>query len=104
MRWEDFFGFERMVTPFIIRIVYIIGNVIIVLMGLFSMCSGLFQAMANQEFLAAFVYLIGGPIGILLGLLLLRVYTELLILAFRIYETLNSIEDLLRNQGQMGIR
>ncbi len=99
MSWRDFFGFERMITPFLIRLLFILGVVFTILGGLAGLCGTLFRAVSKGAWGVAFITLIAYPIGILFMLLILRVYAELLMLAFRIYESLNNIERMLRDKG-----
>ncbi len=42
--------------------------------------------------------LVGYPIGIVVSVLLIRIYAELLMLAFRIYESLHNIERMMRER------
>jgi len=86
---SDFLAFRRMVTPIIIQIVFWIGVAVCVISGLIAMVSG-----AASQF--------GGGAQILIGLLLLvvgpivvRIYCELLILLFRMNETLTDIKSSL---------
>ena len=102
MSWEDFFGFERMITPVLIRIVFILTVVAIVLGGIVGMCGGIYRGIVHQRYGMVLRSLFLYPIGIVLSLLLARVYAELLIVVFRIYETLNEIEQSLRSRQAGG--
>jgi hypothetical protein len=80
--WADYFSFKSMIALRIIQILYIIGAVGTTLAGLYWLFAG------------------DGAIGHLMGLLILvlgnvfwRVWCELLIIFFRMNQTLNSIED-----------
>lgn len=96
MSWDDFFGFKRMITPVLIRIVFILAVVGIVLGGIIGMCGSIYRGIVTQRYGMALASLLLYPIGTVLGLFLARVYAELLIVVFRIYETLNEIEEALR--------
>ena len=76
MNWGDFFSFRTMITPIIIQVIFWVGVVGCVIMGL------------------------GGVVGgrplwglglIVLGPLAVRVECELLILLFRIHDALQEI-------------
>ena len=77
---SDFFSFDRMITPTIIKIVFWIGLVVTVLGGLIFLLAG----NGGVRFLGL-LYLVLGPLGV-------RVYCELLIVIFKMNETLSSIE------------
>jgi hypothetical protein len=92
-RWAKlfyFFGFERLIAPILIKLMYWVGMVAILIAGV----AGFF----NGD---------GGPgrilltlIALLFSLLIWRLLNELLILAFNIYERLVEIRDLLSRQSQ----
>ena len=79
---DDFLTFRRMITPIIIQAIYWILTVVVVGLGFYSLVTG---DSAYER--------ISGLILIVLGALLVRVYAELLILAFRISETLTEIKN-----------
>src|SRR5215211_4750089 len=76
----DFFSFRRMITPIIIKIIFWCGVVISVAVGLGFIADG------NVGLGLAFVVL--GPLSV-------RIYCELLILFFRMNETLTDIRNSL---------
>ncbi|MFD1414891.1 DUF4282 domain-containing protein [Oceanobacillus jeddahense] len=82
---NKFFSFEEMITPVIIKVLFWIGLVAAVIFGLITIFTGIIE----QEFLLMF----SGLITIVIGSLLVRVYCELLIIMFKIYETLKQIRD-----------
>lgn len=92
--WGDFFAFRRMIVPSIIQILFILGLIICVVYGLFmvilAVASGRVEAIGF-----AFLY---AAISVPLGMLMTRIYCELLILGFRINDTLTDIHDELRRQ------
>lgn len=78
----DVLNFNKMITPLIIKILFWIGIGISVLVGLITLISGLTAT-------------IGGGFQVILGLIILiigpltaRVYCELLIVIFKIHESL----------------
>ncbi|MDX9865659.1 MAG: DUF4282 domain-containing protein [Anaerolineaceae bacterium] len=91
-------SFERMVTPVIIRVLFWIGVVISILSGLGVVIGGIITAI-DEGFVYFLVALVGGPVVMFLGILSVRIYAELLILAFRINETLTDIKVLLEKQA-----
>jgi hypothetical protein len=77
---QDFLEFRKMITPVIIQIVFWIGVAMCVITGLLSITGGGMHA-------------IGGLMTIIVGPIVVRIYCELIILLFRIYDTLNDIKD-----------
>jgi Domain of unknown function (DUF4282) len=75
---QRFLGFDEMVTPSIITIVYWIGIVVIVLGVLSSLFAGFWSFILS---------LIGG----LIGLIFWRVWCEVMIILFRIHGDLAQI-------------
>lgn len=84
---QDLLGFDKMVTPVIIRILYFLG-----LLGVLgTSIASLFQG----RFLMA--------IGVLVfGAIMVRVYSELLILLFRIHDNLVSINQQMKDRNSSG--
>lgn len=81
---ENFFSklltFDDMITPSIIKILYYIGCVLVILGGIFT----LFQGGA-----ATFI----GLVWIVLGPIAVRIYCELLIVMFKIYQCLKEMNE-----------
>ncbi|MGC9424123.1 DUF4282 domain-containing protein [Vibrio sp.] len=94
---KRFFSFERMITPIIIKILFWIGIVgsfvagVIALITISAMSDGRFPAVL----LTLLFGLLGGILTFAIGALITRIYCELMILAFRINETLTDIKVLL---------
>jgi len=95
MDWKSFLSFERMVTPVIIKILFWIGLIASIIGGVIVFFGGIITGISQSEFGTILGGLIGGPLIILLGGLIARIYCELLILAFRINETLTDIKKIL---------
>jgi len=84
----DFLAFRKMVTPAIIQVIFWIGVVVCVVAGLGAIVGGsaLPTGMGGGGgVLSGFLILVFGPI-------LVRVYCELLIVLFRIYDSLSAIQ------------
>jgi len=83
----DFLKFRKMITPVIIQILFWIGVAGMVIAGLVTMATsfGRFGGGAGQ-FFGGFFIIILGPVGV-------RIYCELLILLFRMNETLTEIKN-----------
>ncbi len=79
---KDFFTFKRMLTPFVIQIAMLIGIVTMVLVGLYGI---FFQ----DAILKGIIIMILGPIA-------MRLFAELLVVFFRVNETLTDIHHTLR--------
>ncbi len=81
---EEFFSFRKFITPKIITIIFWLGVIGSVLAGLGVIIAGI-QGQGIMV-LVGLLYIILGPIVV-------KVYCELVIIAFRIYETLVEIRD-----------
>ena len=87
----DFLKFKRMITPLIIQVLFGIGVVLCVIMGLIQVVAGL-----NADF--------GGGLAVAMGLLFMalgplavRIYCEILIVVFSINDTLTDISNKMRD-------
>jgi hypothetical protein len=80
---EVFMNFDRLITPTIIKIVYWLGIAAVVIAGIVAIATG--------EAFAGLLTIILGPIAV-------RVYCELLILLFRIHDSLVEVRDLLKSR------
>jgi hypothetical protein len=89
---SDFLTFRVMVTPLIIQIIFWVGVAGSVIAGLVSMVGGL-GALANSNggVFACLGGIIGGLIVAVVGTVVTRIYCELLILLFRIYDALKEL-------------
>ena len=99
MNLKSFFSFERMVTPVIIKVLFWIGLIASIISGLVIFFGGIFSGFSNSEFMTILGGLVGGPLAAILGILVVRIYCELLILFFRINETLTDIKKLLSEKN-----
>jgi hypothetical protein len=87
----DFLAFRRMITPVIIQIIFWIGAVLASLAGIFVMIGGIRIDDLGTTFLGFFSMLLG-PIAV-------RIYCELLIVIFRMNETLTDIRNELKRKS-----
>ena len=78
----DFVAFRRMITPTLIKIVYWILTAVVVIAGFIGIIAG---DSAGARF--------GGLLTLVLGPLGVRIYAEILILIFRMNETLTDIKN-----------
>jgi len=105
MNLKKFLSFEQMITPVIIKVVFYIGLVGSAIGGIvffFSMLIGGFQDGGFGSILGRFLIgLVGGGLMVFLGALVTRIYSELLILVFRINETLTDIKDVLKGREDL---
>ncbi len=83
---SDFMQFKKMLTPVIIQILFWLGSILSVLVGLGLLIFGL-----EEEKLL-------GLILILLGPIVVRIYGELLIVVFTINDTLTEIHRSLKEK------
>ena len=84
---DDFIKFRKMITPAIIQVLFWVGAVVSVLTGLVAMGTSFGRYGGGA---AAFL---GGLLIIILGPVVVRIYCELLILFFRMNETLTEIKN-----------
>ncbi len=88
----DFLTFRRMITPIIIQIVFWIGIIGILVLGIVAIVDGVRDESDVGEVIIGVLFLIIGP-------LIWRVFCEILILTFRIIETLADLRNILRKKG-----
>lgn len=85
---RDFTNFDKMITPTIIRIIFWICVTCSVILGLVLMFGGLFGSSGT---------VLGGLVLIILGPIFSRIQCELLIIIFKINDTLSAINRKLNN-------
>lgn len=95
----DFLTFNKMITPTIIQILFWILAGLVIILGLIGIVNG-----ATSNF-AGGSQVLGGLLLLLLGPVVIRVYCEILIVVFRMNETLIEIRDSLskHQQGAAGV-
>jgi hypothetical protein len=94
MKPEDFLTFKKMITPTIIQILFWILAGLAIILGLAGIVSG-----ATSNF-GGGTQVLGGLVMLVLGPLAVRVYCEILIVIFRMNQTLVEIRDSLPKQQQ----
>lgn len=77
----DFLAFRKMITPLVIQVLFWLGVVGAVLMGLFTLVTA-----DGLQKIVGLGILVGGPFVV-------RIYCELLIVLFKIHESLTDIAD-----------
>jgi hypothetical protein len=82
---SDFLSFRKMVTPIIIQIIFWLGVLIAIIFGIVSIVYGVIRSDVPT--------LLYGLLVLILGPLVVRIYCEILILFFRINETLTEISN-----------
>ena len=78
---DDFIKFRKMITPAIIQVLFWVGAVVSVLVGLITM------ATSFGRYGGGAATFLGGLFMIILGPVVVRIYCELLILFFLMNET-----------------
>ena len=103
MKLKSFLSFERMITPIIIKILFYLGLISSLVGGVVFFFTTAFVGLGWKNFgqiLWGFVLgILGGLLIVLLGALATRIYCELMILIFRINETLTDIKTLLQEKS-----
>jgi uncharacterized membrane protein len=93
---RDFWAFRTMVTPVIIQILFWIGTSLCIIIGAIMVIYGATHFQADQG-----RYLLKGVLLFLLGPLGVRVYCEILIIFFRINETLTEIKHVIERRPEV---
>jgi hypothetical protein len=88
---KDFLAFRTMLTPIIIQTVFWVGVVICVILGIIFILMGVGQYGGGPNVLKGMLLLFLGPIAV-------RIYCEILIIFFRINETLTEIKHTLEER------
>jgi len=83
---EDYLSFRKMITPLVIKILFWIGVAVCVIAGLITVATS-----SGRYGSGAFGFL-SGLLFIVLGPVVVRIYCELLILFFRMNDTLTEIK------------
>lgn len=90
----DFISFDKMITPTIIKILFWIGVVISVIIGLGAIISGCTAAYGGGA------QVLGGIVVLIVGPITARVYCEILIVLFKMHQSLIDIRKSLQGREQ----
>jgi hypothetical protein len=88
---KDFLAFRTMLTPLIIQGVFWLGVAICVLVGMLLIMLGVSGRFGTLEVLKGVLLLLLGPVAV-------RIYCEVLIIFFRINETLTEIKHVIEER------
>ena len=94
-RFSDLFQWERFITPSIIKLFFWLSIGIVILFGLSGIASA-FQMMVLSPG-AGILMLLAAIVGTGVGVIFARIFSEFILIVFRINEHLGAIRD----QGQM---
>lgn len=89
---EKFLHFDKMITPTIIKILFWIGVGLSALSGIIMFFTGLAQIFSGS-FFVGMGSIIFGVIAFIVGSLVARIYCELLIVVFKMHESLEAINE-----------
>ncbi len=95
----EFLTFKRMVTPILIQIVFWLAVIGVVLAGIVTAIGGLTQ-LGGRAPMGGVIAIGTGILMIIFGPLVVRIYAEILIVIFRINETLTDLSETLARQNQ----
>ena len=88
---NDFLSFRKMLTPIIIQIIFWIGIVVCVIGGIVYIVMGVASRGGGEMVLYGILSLIIGPLAV-------RIYCEILIVVFRINDTLTEIKSQMNRE------
>lgn len=98
----DFLLFRTMIAPLIIQIVFWVGVLSCVLAGFVFLVIAIGEIINGRQVMDGVVRAFAALAVILVGPLVVRIYCELLILFFRIYDTLREILAAAERQRRQG--
>lgn len=90
---EEYLSFRKFIVPAIITVIFWIGVVVSVIAGIVMVLAG-----ASRDYGGGGAMVLMGLAYIILGPLVVRIYCELIILGFRIYDTLVEIRNGMAQQ------
>ncbi len=91
--FNNFLKFDKMITPVIIRIIFWIGLAVSVIIALGMIISGLSSSWGGG------FQVLTGLITLVLGPLMVRIYCELLIVIFKINDSLFEIKEHIKKDA-----
>ena len=89
---EEFLTFRRMVTPVVIQALFWIGVVLTTVIGIVEVVAGITGTDGG-------LLVLSGMFVLLIGPLIVRISCELLMVVFRISDTLTDIKDNMSSEG-----
>jgi len=92
---QRFLGFDRLLGPTLVRLVYYFGAAVIVVMAVGVLLTAVFS-LAGGNFGTAAMQLLAVPAVAAVALLYWRFVCELFMLAFLAYDRLGEVRDLMR--------
>lgn len=92
---QRFLGFDRLLGPVLVKLVYYFGAAIIVIVAVGALLTALFS-LAGGNFGLGFMQLLAVPAVAAVALVYWRFLCELFMLAFLAYERMGEIRDSLR--------
>jgi hypothetical protein len=93
--FQRFLSFDRLIGPMLVKLVYYVGLAAIVL-GAVSVLFAALMSIFTGNFPQGIVQLLIAPLVAAVGLIYWRFVCELFMLAFRGYERLGQVRDLMR--------
>lgn len=92
----EFLNFKRMITPSIVKLLFWLGEGLLVLYGLGSVISAVVMMTARHgDVVSGLIFLVVGPVSTVLFMLMWRVMCESALLYFQMFDRLGEIRDLL---------
>jgi ammonia channel protein AmtB len=89
--YQQMFQWDRFITPSIIKPAYTLMIGLVILFALSGVFSGL-AAMAISPF-SGFIAILSSLLGAVVGIVFARIFTEFVLIVFRINEHLGAIRD-----------
>ncbi|HOI24091.1 MAG TPA: DUF4282 domain-containing protein [Caldisericia bacterium] len=83
--FNDWLFLKKMITPVVIQIIYWLGILVVIILGLIAIIRS-FGAFGGGA-----IGLLSGILMIILGPIMVRVYCEILVVMFNIYEELKKL-------------
>ncbi len=96
---KDFLMFRRMITPALIQVIFWFFVVLVILIGIIGIVSSIIS-IGEVGAARGIGGVLGGILWIIIMPIIVRVYAELMILFFRMNETLTDIKNGLEAQNQ----
>jgi hypothetical protein len=95
---NELLSFRKMITPVIIQIIFLVGVGLCALSGVATFLR--FTLSADNKLFGLVVGLVAGALVFAVGALVVRIYCELIILLFKIYDELKAIRSGTAPAGQ----